>query len=92
MKHLLLTTIAAVVLVGCGGSKTLPEIIFNPWTWIGILANLPQILTEISVFFGLLVAGCFLVGLLVAGYFLVRFLCRKHRAKKTGEELKAEGK
>ena len=80
MKHLLLTTIVAVLVVGCGGSKTLPEIIFNPWTWIGILANLPQILTEISVIFGLLVAG----------YFLVRFLCRKHRAKKTGEELKAE--
>ena len=82
MKHLLLTTIAAVVVVGCGGSKTLPEIIFNPWTWIGILVNLPQILTEISVIFGLLVAG----------YFLVQFLCRKHRAKKTGKELKAEGK
>ena len=81
MKQVLIT-IAAVVLVGCGGSKTLPEIISNPWTWIGILVSLPQILMVISVIFGLLVAG----------YFLVQFLCRKHRAKKTAEELKAEGK
>ncbi len=81
MKHLLLTTIAAVFLVGCGGSKTLTEIISNSWTWIGILANLDKVLMVISVIFGIIVAG----------YFLVQFLCRKHRAKKTGEELKAEG-
>ena len=82
MKHLLLTTIAAVVLVGCSESAALTEIITNPWTWIGILANLDKVLMVIFV----------VIGIIVAGYFLVQFLCRKYRAKKTGEELKAEGK
>ena len=82
MKSQLIAIAAAVLVVGCGGSKTLTEIISNPWTWIGILANLDKVLMVISVIFGIIVAG----------YFLVQFLCRKHRAKKTGEELKAEGK
>ena len=85
MKHILIT-ITAVLLAGCGGSKAETEIISNPWTWIGILANLDKVLMVISVVI-------FVVfGIIVAGYFLVQFLCRKHRAKKTGEELKAEGK
>ena len=82
MKSQLIAIAAAVLVVGCGGSKTLTEIISNPWTWIGILANLDKVLMVISVIFGIIVAG----------YFLVQFLCRKYRAKKTGEELKAEGK
>ena len=82
MKPQLIAIAAAVLVVGCGGSKTLTEIISNPWTWIGILANLDKVLMVISVIFGIIVAG----------YFLVQFLCRKYRAKKTGEELKAEGK
>ena len=82
MKSQLIAIAAAVLVVGCGGSKTLTEIISNPWTWIGILANLDKVLMVISVIFGIIVAG----------YFLVQFLCRKHRAKKTGEELKVEGK
>ena len=85
MKHLLLTTIAAVVLVGCGESGALTEIITNPWTWIGILANLDKVLMVIFVVIFVV------IGIIVAGYFLVQFLCRKHGGK-TSEELKAEGK
>ena len=77
MKHLLIT-IAAVLLVGCGGSKSFTEIISNPWTWIGILANLGIVLPFVLV-------------IILVGYFLVKFLFRKHGGK-TGEELKAEGK
>ena len=78
MKQLLITTIAAVLLVGCGGSKSFTEIISNPWTWIGILANLGIVLPFVLV-------------IILVGYFLVKFLFRKHGGK-TGEELKAEGK
>ena len=78
MKHLMITTIAAVLLVGCGGSKSFTEIISNPWTWIGILANLGIVLPFVLV-------------IILVGYFLVKFLFRKHGGK-TGEELKAEGK
>tara|TARA_B100001540_G_scaffold287138_1_gene281427 strand:+ start:90 stop:326 length:237 start_codon:yes stop_codon:yes gene_type:complete len=78
MKHLIITTIAAVLLVGCGGSKSFTEIISNPWTWIGILANLGIVLPFVLV-------------IILVGYFLVKFLFRKHGGK-TGEELKAEGK
>ena len=78
MKHLIITTIAAVLLVGCGGSKSFTEIISTPWTWIGILANLGIVLPVVLV-------------IILVGYFLGKFLFRKHGGK-TGEELKAEGK
>ena len=77
MKHILIT-IAAVVLVGCGGSKSFTEIISNPWTWIGILANLHIVLPVVLV-------------IIIVGYFLVKFLFRKNKDEKI-EELKAEGK
>ena len=78
MYKLMLIAIAAVLLVGCGGSKSFTEIISNPWTWIGILANLGIVLPFVLV-------------IILVGYFLVKFLFRKHGGK-TAEELKAEGK
>jgi len=65
MKHLLIT-IAVVLLVGCGGSKSFTEIISNPWTWIGILANLGIVLPFVLV-------------IIIVGYFLVKFLCCKNK-------------
>jgi hypothetical protein len=84
MKHLIITTIAAVLLVGCGGSKSFTEIISNPWTWIAILPFLYSVLIEVLSF---VLGGA----IILVGYFLVKFLFRKHGGK-TGEELKAEGK
>ena len=78
MKYLIITTIAAVLLVGCGGSKSFTEIISNPWTWIGILANLGIVLPFVLV-------------IILVGYFLVKFLFPKNKDEKI-EELKAEGK
>ena len=84
MKHLLLTTIAAVLLVGCGGSKSFTEIISNPWTWIAILPILYSVLSAVLSF----VLGGVII---IVGYFLVKFLFRKNKDEKI-EELKAEGK
>ena len=75
MKHLLIT-IAVVLLVGCGGSKSFSEIISNPWTWIGILANLGIVLPFVLV-------------IIIVWYFLVKFLCCKNKDEKV-EELKDE--
>ena len=84
MKHLLLTTIAAVLLVGCGGSKSFTEIISNPWTWIAILPILYSVLSAVLSF----VLGGVII---IVGYYLVKFLFRKNKDEKI-EELKAEGK
>ena len=75
MKQLLII-IAALVLVGCGGSKSFTEIIYNPWTWIGILANLGIVLPFVLV-------------IIIVGYFLVKFFCCKNKDEKV-EELKDE--
>ena len=75
MKHILIT-IAAVLLVSCGGSKSFTEIISNPWTWIGILANLGIVLPVVLV-------------IIIVGYFLVKILCLKNKDEKI-EELKDE--
>ena len=83
MKQLLIT-IAAVVLVGCGGSESFTEKINNPWLWIAILPFLYSVLFEVLSF---VLGGA----IILVGYFLVKFLFRKHGGK-TGEELKAEGK
>ena len=83
MKHLVLTTIAAVVLVGCGGSESFTEIISNPWTWIAILPFLYSVLSEVLSF---VLGGA----IILVGYFLVKFLSPKHGGK-TGKELKAAG-
>ena len=80
MKQLLIT-IAAVLLVGCGGSESFTETINNPWLWIAILPFLHSVLYEVLIF----VLGGAIV---LVGYFLVKFLFRKHGGK-TGEELKA---
>ena len=79
MKQLLIT-IAAVVLVGCGGSESFTEIISNPWTWVAILPILYSVLS-------------FVLGgvIIIVGHFLVKFLFRKNKDEKI-EELKAEGK
>ena len=75
MKNLLIT-IAALLLAGCGGSKSFTEIISNPWTWIGILANLGIVLPVVLV-------------IIIVGYFLVKILCLKNKDEKI-EELKDE--
>ena len=69
MYKLMLIAIAAVLLVGCGGSKSFTEIISNPWTWIGILANLHIVLPVVLV-------------IIIVGYFLVKFLFRKNKDEK----------
>ena len=83
MKHLLIT-IAAVLLVGCGGSESFTETINNPWLWIAILPFLYSVLYAVlsSVLGG---------AIILVGYFLVKFLFRKNKEEKN-EELKAEGK
>ena len=78
MKHLVLITIIALLLMGCGGSKSFTEIISNPWTWIAILPYLGIVLPVVLV-------------IIIVGYFLVKFLFRKNKDEKI-EELKAEGK
>ena len=79
MKQLLIL-IAAVLLVGCGGSESFTEKINNPWLWIAILPFLYSVLYAVlsSVLGG---------AIILVGYFLVKFLFRKHGGK-TGEELK----
>ena len=84
MKRLLLITIVAVVLVGCGGSESFTEIISNPWTWIAILPFLYSVLSEVLSF---VLGGA----IILVGYFLVKFLFPKNKDEKI-EELKAEGK
>ena len=81
MKQLLIL-IAAVLLVGCGGSESFTETINNPWLWIAILPFLYSVLYAVlsSVLGG---------AIILVGYFLVKFLFPKHGGK-TGEELKAE--
>ena len=80
MKHILIT-IAAVVLVGCGGSESFTEIISNPWTWIAILPFLYSVLSEVLSF---VLGGA----IILVGYFLVKFLFPKYMDEKI-EELKA---
>ena len=84
MKQLLIT-IAAVVLVGCGGSESFTEKINNPWLWIAILPILYSVLYAVlsSVLSSVLGGAIILVG-----YFLVKFLFPKNKDEKN-EELKA---
>ena len=79
MKQLLIT-IAAVVLVGCGGSESFTEKINNPWLWIAILPILYVVLPVVLI-----------VVIIIVGHFLVKFLFRKNKDEKI-EELKAEEK
>ena len=79
MKQLLIT-IAAVVLVGCGGSESFTEKINNPWLWIAILPVLYAVLPVVLV-----------VVIIIVGHFLVKFLFPKNKDEKI-EELKAEEK
>ena len=80
MKQLLIT-IAAVVLVGCGGSESFTEKINNPWLWIAILPILYSVLSEVLSF---VLGGA----IILVGYFLVKFLFPKYMDEKI-EELKA---
>ena len=84
MKHILIA-IAAVLLVGCGGSESFTEIISNPWTWVAILPFLYSVLSALlfSVLSSVLGGAIILVG-----YFLVKFLFPKYMDEKI-EELKA---
>ena len=79
MKQLLIT-IAAVVLVGCGGSESFTEKINNPWLWIAILPILYAVLPFVLI-----------VVIIKFGHFLVKFLFPKNKDEKI-EELKAEEK
>ena len=79
MKHILIT-IAAVVLVGCGGSESFTEKINNPWLWIVILPILYVVLPVVLI-----------VVIIIVGHFLVKFLFPKNKDEKI-EELKAEEK
>jgi uncharacterized membrane protein len=78
MKQLLITTIAAVLLVGCGGSESFTETINNPWLWIAILPFLHSVLYEVLIF----VLGGAIV---LVGYFLVKFLSPKNKGEKIEE-------
>ena len=80
MKHILITTIAAVLLVGCGGSESFTETINNPWLWIAILPILYVVLPVVLI-----------VVIIIVGHFLVKFLFPKNKDEKI-EELKAEEK
>ena len=81
MKHLVLITIIALLLMGCGGSKSFTEIISNPWTWVAILPFLYSVLSEVLSF---VLGGA----IILVGYFLVKFLFPKYMDEKI-EELKA---
>ena len=76
MKHLLLTTIAAVVLVGYGSSMSFTEIISNPWTLVGILTNYGIILANLGIVLPVVLV------IIIVGYFLVKFLFRKNKYEK----------
>jgi len=78
MKHLLLTTIVAVLLVGCHGSTSFNETINNPWLWIAILPILYGVLPVVLV-----------VVIIIVGHFLLKFLFRKNKDEKI-EELKKQ--
>ena len=80
MSKFILLTIAAVLLVGCGGSESFTETINNPWLWIAILPILYAVLPVVLI-----------VVMIKVGHFLVKFLFRKNKDEKI-EELKAEGK
>ena len=84
MKHILIT-IAAVVLVGCGGSESFTEIISNPWTWIAIL---PILYSVLSAVLSAVLSVVLVVVIIIVGYFLVKFLFPKYMDEKI-EELKA---
>jgi len=71
MKHILIT-IAAVMLVGCGGSFT--EKINNPWLWIAILPILYAVLSAVLAFV-----------IIKVGHFLVKFLFHKNKGEKIEE-------
>ena len=71
MKHILLTTIAALVLVGCDGSTSFTEKINNPWLWIAILPILYVVLPVVLI-----------VVIIIVGHFLVKFLFRKNEDEK----------
>ena len=75
---LLLITIGAVVLVGCGGSTSFTETINNPWLWIAILPILYAVLPVVLV-----------VVIIIVGHFLLKFLFRKNKDEKI-EELKKQ--
>ena len=77
MKQLLTTT-AAVLLAGCGGSTPFTEKINNPWLWIAILPILYAVLPVVLV-----------VVIIIAGHFLLKFLFRKNKDEKI-EELKKQ--
>ena len=86
MKHILITTMSAVVLVGCGGSKSFTEIISNPWTWVAILPFLYTVLYAVlSSVLSFVLGGA----IILVGYFLVKFLFPKHGGK-TKEELDSD--
>ena len=70
----MLIAIAAVLLVGCGGSKSFTEIISNPWTWIAIL---PFLYIVVPVFL--------IYVIIIFGYILVKFLLRKNKDEKIEE-------
>ena len=73
MKQLLIT-IAAVVLVGCGGSTSFTEKINNPWLWIAILPILYAVLSAVLAFV-----------IIKVGHFLVKFLFHKNKGEKIEE-------
>ena len=77
MKQLLIL-IAAVLLVGCGGSESFTEKINNPWLWIAILPFLYSVLYAVlsSVLGG---------AIILVGYFLVKFLSPKNKGEKIEE-------
>ena len=78
MQKLLLSTIAAALLVGCGGSESFTETINNPWLWIAIYPFLHSVLYEVLIF----VLGGAIV---LVGYFLVKFLFPKNKGEKIEE-------
>ena len=73
MKQLLTTT-AAVLLAGCGGSTPFTEKINNPWLWIAILPILYAVLLVVLV-----------VVIIKVGHFLVKFLFHKNKGEKIEE-------
>ena len=83
MKQLIIT-IAALLLVGCGGSESFTEIISNPWTWIAILPFLYSVLSAVLSF---VLGGA----IIIVGYFLVKFLFPKKTRTKRLKNWKLKG-